>query len=116
MINVNGTNIEMTRGDTLILQVTIYQDDEPYVPQEGDAVRFAMKHAKLNGSKTQFVDVEPVATADIPTDTMLLRLESEQTKSLEFGDYIYDIQITFADGTVDTFIANAKLKLLPEVS
>ena len=116
MVNVNGTNIEMTRGDTLILQVSIYQGDQPYVPQEGDAVRFAMKHAKMNTAKTQFIDGEPVATADIPTDTMILRVDSLQTKALEFGDYIYDIQITFVDGTVDTFIANAKLKLLPEVS
>ena len=45
---------------------------------------------------------------------MILRLESGDTKDFRFGTYAYDIQITMADGTVDTFISD-KLHLQPEV-
>ena len=39
----------------------------------------------------------------------------EDTKNLDFGTYVYDLQITFADGTVDTFISKSILKLEEEV-
>ena len=53
---------------------------------------------------------------DIPWDTLELRLDTEDTKHLEQpGDYVYDIQITLNDGTVDTFIERAKLKITEEV-
>jgi hypothetical protein len=48
---------------------------------------------------------------------MLLRLEAEETKLLTAGwvPYVYDIQITMEDGTVDTFIDRAKLIVTEEV-
>ena len=52
---------------------------------------------------------------DIPSDTMLLVLEPEDTKTLPFGKYVYDIQITYADGKVDTFITKGRLRLTEEV-
>ena len=114
MINVNGTTITMTRGDTLIVQVGIQNGTEPYVPVEGDAVRFALKSG-LNSKGTEFKESTPLILKDIPTDTLILRLESNDTKALPFGDYTYDIEITYADGTVDTFITEGKLTLAPEV-
>lgn len=115
MTNIDGTTISMTRGDTLILQISITSDGEPYEPQEGDELRFAMKRARLNARQTEYVDTEPLLVVDIPTDTLVLRIESEDTKSLPFGEYVYDIQLTYGDGIVDTFVPTAKLTLLPEV-
>lgn len=46
---------------------------------------------------------------------MLLVLEPEDTKTLPFGKYVYDIQITYADGKVDTFITKGRLRLTEEV-
>ena len=46
---------------------------------------------------------------------MILELEPNDTKTLDFGSYVYDVQITFADGRVDTFITEAVFKLTPEV-
>lgn len=115
MYSINGNKITLTRGDTLIAQVGILQDGEAYTPVEGDVVRFALKHAEMTADKSAFIDVNPIFTVTIPNDTLLLRIESEQTKALAFGKYVYDVQITFADGRVDTFIANAPLTLTPEV-
>lgn len=45
--NVNGTTITLTRGDTFEANISIaYKDGDqyiPYVPQEGDVIRFATK-------------------------------------------------------------------------
>ena len=37
MVEINGTTIKMTRGDTLRTQVTMYDaQEQEYVPQEGE--------------------------------------------------------------------------------
>jgi hypothetical protein len=46
---------------------------------------------------------------------MILELDPEDTKPLPFGSYTYDIEITFANGIVDTFICEARFILTPEV-
>lgn len=115
MQEIIGTTIKMTRGDTLITFVGMKRGEDDYVPQVGDSLRFALKSPKMNSKKTEYADAEPLLEKDIPIDTQLLRLDPEDTKPLGFGDYVYDIQITFADGKVDTFISEAKLTLLPEV-
>ena len=38
MIRVSGSDIEITRGNTLILPVGIVKDGEAYKPVEGDVV------------------------------------------------------------------------------
>lgn len=114
--SVNDKNeVQLTRGDTLQLQVTIRQDGAEYTPQEGDVVRFALKHEKLNAKRTDYKDVEPCVVKDIPIATMILELKPEDTKDLEFGNYVYDLEITFSDGVVDTFIPSTRFKLTEEV-
>lgn len=109
--------ITHTRGDTMLRTVTLkYKgSDDVYVPEEGDEVRFALKHAAMTAGRKQFVDEEPLIYKVIPTDTMLLRLEPEDTKPLDFGTYVYDIQITYSDGSVETPIKEASFTLTPEV-
>ncbi len=106
--SVTGTTITLTRGDTFKAQISITdRSGNPYVPVEGDSVRFAMK--------ATYADPEPKVVVDIPIDTLILEIRPEQTKGLPFGNYVYDIQLTKASGEVDTFITTAKLKLTEEV-
>ena len=114
MVEVNGNKITMTRGDTLRLKVGIAVDNEEYTPNENDIVRFALKHSALNAAQTDYADTEPLVLKTIPNETLILELEPTDTKALGFGKYDYDIQITFEDGTVDTFISDT-LKLTKEV-
>lgn len=114
MVTVCGNAIYMTRGDTLRLQVDIMVDGEAYTPQEGDVVRFAMKHSALNRELTEYTDREPLVEKTIPNDTLVLELVPADTQDLGFGQYDYDVQITFADGTVSTFISS-QLTLTKEV-
>ncbi|MBS6180587.1 MAG: hypothetical protein KH921_07340 [Erysipelotrichaceae bacterium] len=106
--NVSGTTITLTRGDTFMALITITDsENNPYMPVEGDSIRFAMK--------ATYADEEPLVVKDIPIDTMKLILEPEDTKKLAFGKYVYDIQLTKATGEVDTFITKAKINLTEEV-
>jgi len=106
--------ITLTRGDTLRLKVGVIVDDAEYTPQLGDTIRFAAKHNVFNKTKTDYMDETPVIKKDIPYDTLLLQLDPEDTKHLGFGNYAFDVQITFMDGTVDTFI-EGELHLTKEV-
>ena len=108
MIKIDGTTITMTRGDTLSLTVNIYdQEGHAYAPDPGDAIRFAMKK--------DYEDAEPLIIKSIDPADFQLIVEPEDTKALEYGRYVYDIELTTASGVVDTFIANAVLKLTREV-
>lgn len=106
----------MTRGDTLLVEVGMeLKSGGEYIPVEGDSLRFALKHPTMNANKSEYTDPEPLVVKAIPIDTRVLHLEPEDTKSLGFGDYVYDVELTMADGYVDTFISEAKFTLSPEV-
>lgn len=106
--SVKKTTITLTRGDTLKVQITLNDEfGQPYRFEEGDSVRFAMKK--------DYSDTEPLINKAVPTDTLLLTLVPADTKSLEFGKYVYDIQLSKADGEIDTFITKGTLILSEEV-
>ena len=108
MVSVNGTTIEMTRGDTLTVQIGINNaDGTPYVPSQGDAIRFALKK--------DYSDRNPVILKTVDVEDLLLKLLPSDTKRLPYGDYVYDVELTQEDGTVDTFIARARLRITEEV-
>ena len=112
---IKGTDIQLTRGDTLEMQLEIIKNDEVYTPTNGDVIRFAMKSNKLNSDKSDYEEKIPLVIKEIPNNTMILKLDPEDTKSLSFGNYVYDIQITFENGDVNTFVAKAKMVITPEV-
>ena len=99
----------------MCVQVGIIKDGAAYTPASGDSIRFALKHADMTPNKNSFKDASPVLIKTIPISTMQLKLKPEDTKKLKFGQYVYDIEITFANGDVDTFIPAASFELLPEV-
>lgn len=110
MIKLKGNTIYLTKGDTLDLKVNILdREGNEFVPGEGDSFRFALKK--------DYSDEEPLIVKDIPASTLRLRLESTETKILEVSTrpYVYDIQATLSDGTVDTFIDRQKLYITEEV-
>lgn len=116
-VKINADNsIKLTRGDTLTATITIKDSTgAAYVPAVGDVIRFAMKHAEMTLGKKEFKDAEPVVTKTIPNDSLVLQLSPNDTKSLDFGNYVYDIQLTHENGAVDTFIENGKFVIGLEV-
>ena len=107
MYTIDGTTIRLTKGDTFNAQVTIYDGTTPYEMQPNDRLRFVCKHC--------FADPRPLIEKQIPNATLILHLAPADTKPLKPGRYVYDIELTFADGNVDTFINGGEFVLAPEV-
>lgn len=108
MLKINGTTITLTRGDTLKANLEILDSEgNTYTPSEGDTIRFAMKKS--------YSDSECLITKVIPNDTLMLSLAPSDTKELPFGSYVYDIELTYESGAVDTFIDRATFRLTEEV-
>ena len=109
MLTIKGKRIRLTRGDTAKISFELFDEDgNEYVPQAGDEMRFAMKK--------YYTDDEPVVEIDIDMETMTLTIEPSDTDGLDMPfTYVYDIQVTLADGTVDTVVPNGTLELLEEV-
>lgn len=110
---INGTDISLTRGDSMAVKINIKLTDPEtgvettYQPTDGDVVEFHMKRRRK--------DAVPMLVKTIPNDTLVLSLSSEQTKELDYHTYRYDIQITFPDGSVDTFITDSALTITTEI-
>ena len=106
--SIKKTTITLTRGDTLKAQIKLVDEHgDPYEFSAGDVVRFAMKK--------NYSDETTLINREIPTDSLVLILNPMDTKRLDFGDYVYDIQLTKENGEVDTFITKGTLKLTEEV-
>ena len=114
MYSVDGTKITLTRGDTFAATLELTQAGEPYTPVEGDSIKFGIKKA-LNISRTAYINPEPLLEKAIPITDMTLRLAPRDTEPLPFGSYYYDVEVTLANGAVDTVINNAPFVLMPEV-
>lgn len=109
MLTIDGNNnIILTRGDTLTLTVELTKDGEPYTPEQGDVIRFALSKGYLGEPGYEFK-----LDKTIPNDTLTFTLSSTET-ALDYRSYNYDIQATHADNCVDTFIS-AKLTIIGEV-
>lgn len=113
MVRISGSTIVMTRADTLETGITILDaDGNEYVPQENDVIRFALRK---NYNDENGILIYKV----IPHDTMLLRIDSSETRVFQQpGTFVWDLEITIDDGTeegfVDTFMSG-KLKIRNEV-
>lgn len=113
-----ANNITLTRGDTLTLTVALKQVTPPvppattptitdYEPVEGDVIRFAVSKG-YKGQPGYELKMEKV----IPNDTLTFTCSSVET-TLNYSTYNYDVEITHADGCVDTFIS-AKISITGE--
>ena len=116
MYIISGTSVKLTRGDSFYCQIGITDaSGDPYVMQTGDTVRFYLKRNVMTAAQAEYADKRPLITKIIPSDTLILHLDPEDTKSLSFGEYVYDLELTYANGDVDTFINNAPFTLVAEV-
>lgn len=107
MYTIKGTKITLTKGDSFYCQIALKKNGNPYTPEQGDSIRFVMKK--------NYTDSTVVIEKTIPIDTMTLAIASADTKTLACGTYQYDMEITFADGDIDTFINRAEFEIVPEV-
>lgn len=101
MVKIKDNAITLTQGDSLTLTVTLTKDDIAFTPEEGDVVRFALAK-KFKGEYGYSLLLEKT----VPNDTLEFTLTAVETEKLPIGVYNYDLELTYADGNVDTFISS----------
>ena len=108
-------NIAMTRGDSESITVACFEKDDggrltPLPFQTGDSVFLTLRQDAES-------DIALQKTVTVFTDgKAIIPIDSDDTAGLDFGDYIYDVQVTWADGTVKTVIPPSRFRLEEEVT
>jgi len=115
MYSITGTTIKMTRGDTFIATISLKQGNSTYTPVAGDVIRFYLGYKRLTADRSAYATEGAIITKEVDISDMTLRLDPEDTKGLGFGTYVYDLEMTFADGRVDTFVEGKDFIISPEV-
>ena len=103
---MENVKFELTRGDTFKRKLNIYNGSELYTPAEGDVIKFAAKKSYTESS----VAIEKT----VPTDTLIFTLDPADTSNLKYGAYVFEFELTKANGEVYTFV-KGRMTLTPEV-
>lgn len=108
MLVVTGNQVFLTRGDTLVLTLSLSNaDGTPYVPAEGDTIFFRLK--KFATYPNLLIEKQ------IDISSMILQLDEADTAGLAFGDYHYEIEVVTAGGMHDTVIADELFTIGKEI-
>ena len=102
--------IHLTRGDTArfsLGRIVNTITNTNYTPTAEDTVTMTIKKTVLQA--------DPCVQIIVPGGEVL-HIKPEDTKAMTFGKYVYDIQITMADGDVYTIIPPTTFELLKEVT
>lgn len=107
-VNDDGS-IELTRGDTARLSVSIQNDltGEDYTVSSTDTLRFTIK--KTVNDPTPYVKKEVKGSTQFD-------IRPSDTRDLPYGKYVYDVELTTAGGDVYTVIVPTAFKILKEVT
>ena len=111
MLTVDKDNtIHLTRGDTArfsIGRIVNTVTNTNYTPTAEDTVTMTIKKTTL--------DAAPCVQIIVPGGEVF-HIKPEDTKEMAFGKYVYDVQLTMADGDVYTIIPLATFDLQKEVT
>ena len=105
-------NLQIDQGSTFSKQITVYQTDGITI-QNLTGYTIASQVRK-NYTSTNFVTIN--ATNNDPTNgVIVMSLAATDTAGMKAGRYVYDLQITAADGTVSRTIEGI-ITIKPEVT
>ena len=99
MVSIDNNIIKITRGDTCVINLTVYESDgeTPYEPQTGDKFYLTVKpdiNNEYYSIKKEF-------------DNMSICLSVEDTIILNFGSYFFDIRLE-NENNHDTILCNGE--------
>lgn len=110
MLNITEDGvIQLTRGDTARLSVTITNDqaNSEYEIADGDTLTLTVR--KNPRDKTIVLQKSVVGSGNF-------YIAPEDTQEISFGKFSYDIQLTTAGGDVYTVITPNTFEILEEVT
>lgn len=111
-MKIINTDVYMTRGDSESFTVSCQKANGAKVDfVEGDTLYFTVKYS-VNNEKKEFQKV----ITDFVDGGAIIEIKPEDTKDMSFRKYVYDIQLTRADGTVTTIITPSAFVVEEEVT
>lgn len=107
-VSTDGS-ISLTRGDTARLSVAIHNSITvtDYDMQPNDTLTLSVKKSVRN---------DELCFQKVSHGANTFRIDPEDTKSLSFGKYVYDVQLTTENSEVYTIIEPSKFVILEEVT
>lgn len=110
-MNVTGTEISMIRGNSESITLALEENGTSIPFESDDTVYFTIKK-RLEDTENALQKVITV----FDEGSAVIEITPEDTKSLELGEYIYDIQLTRADGKITTIIPPSLFLIEGEVT
>lgn len=122
MFKIDGSKITLTRGDDAVIELSVFTpDNKPYKVQEGEKARFTVRKRPLYNNSTPPLIEKDFAFATYgegessgSKTSFEIKLNSIDTKFMEQGEYLYDVQFCDLRGNLST-LCNGKFELTYEV-
>lgn len=105
-MTIVGRNIRMIRGDSESITITVTGQQL----QPEDVAELTVRRSPRSPKV-----LHKVAKANVDSNTFVIGFDPEDTSSLQFGDYVYDVQLNLG-GYIKTVIAPATLTIGEEVT
>lgn len=98
MLKIEGNNIFLTRGDSAVIDLTIYDEQgNIYTPKQNDVIVFSVK-----------LNVNNIELALRKTfEDLTITITKLESLKFNYGTYFYDIKLINED-LIDTFITSGK--------
>lgn len=107
MYKVTSNHIFMIRGDTVKLKIKFTDKiGKPLQLFPTDRVIFTLKRTSR--------DCDILLQRDFTDGS--LQIDPDDTNFLDFGRYVYDVQLIRADGFVDTIVTPHQFNIMEEVN
>lgn len=98
MISIDGNKIVLTRGDSACIGLQLEDGSGNPYDFSGDVVKFGLKRSVFN-------DGACILEKTFDSEGKIY-FKPEDTEKMEFGDYLYDIQVTVTDDSGDEPVVN----------
>ena len=107
MYKIRNNQIFLTRGDSACIILTIEDDDgNEYTPSANDTITFTVKKSPYN---------KKVLIQHTFSNNELI-ISPEDTMNLEYGDYVFDVELNNQGILVSTIVSPNLFKLCEEVT
>lgn len=111
-MKIVGKNMSMTRGDSETITVSCLDiNGLPLSLVDGDIIFFTVKD---NANTTTKILQKKVTS--FTDGKAIVEITPSDTKLLKYKEYLYDVQLTRANGTVSTIITPSKFTITEEVT
>ena len=110
---IRGNDISMIRGDSESVQVSCFDAEGNKIPfMLGDRVYMTVKESFRTPDKI----LQKLVVQFTEFGDAIIEIEPQDTKDLDFENYVYDIQFVKADGKVKTIVPPSIFSILGEVT